>query len=824
MNPRGSLRARLVAWVIRRRIKPRLGDMRDLARVRRVFDAPGAGVPKGATFTAATLGGVPGEWIEAAAPAGHRADPAAPPTTLFYIHGGGFVACSAATHRPLTASLARQGLRVFAPDYRLAPEHVFPAAVDDVVAAWRALRAQWVAEGRRGRLVVAGDSAGGNLALALMLTLRDAGEPLPDAAALFCPSTDMTGGSASLLENDARDPMFSGPALERLCEAYLGPQDRAHPLASPLQAALHGLPPILLHVGESEVLRDDTLRLVDKIRAAGGRADLGVWPGVPHAWQLVPWLPEARASVRAAARFLREAPPLSQPEHLDVLIIGAGLSGIGSAAHLQRSGPQRRYAILESRVALGGTWDLFRYPGIRSDSDMHTLGYAFRPWKEARAIADGPSIRQYLADTAQAHGIERHVRYGHRVLRADWSSATSTWTVEVERTRIAADGSATAAERVQLRCNVLLACAGYYRYDAGHRPTWEGESSYRGRIVHPQLWPDDLDTVGKRVVVIGSGATAVTLVPELAKSAAHVTMLQRSPSYVMSLPSHDPIARVLRHVLPERWAYRLVRGKNILLAIAFFQAARRWPARIGGLLVAGVRRGLGPDRAQEVAAHFTPRYAPWDQRVCFVPDGDLFTALKSGRAEMVTDTIERFTPQGVRLATGRELPADVVVTATGLQLCLMGDVALTVDGRAVDLAQAVSYKAVMFSDVPNLVSTFGYTNASWTLKADLTAAYACRLLDYLDRHRLAAATPRRDPAEPTRPFLDFSSGYVQRGIAGLPRQGVHAPWKLHQNYLKDWWMLVHGRIDDGVLQFSPRGTPSATAATASPGAAANTTA
>jgi cation diffusion facilitator CzcD-associated flavoprotein CzcO len=508
----------------------------------------------------------------------------------------------------------------------------------------------------------------------------------------------------------------------------------------------------------------------------------------------VHWLPEARTTMRAAARFLREAAPLAEPEHLDVLVIGAGLSGIGTAVHLQRTGPQRRYAILEAREAIGGTWDLFRYPGIRSDSDMHTLGYAFRPWKEARAIADGPSIRSYIQETADHYGITRHVRFGHRVLSAAWSSTAACWTLEVER--------GPQRERATLKCDVLLSCSGYYRYDQGYRPAFEGEADFKGLVVHPQAWPDGLQTAGRRVVVVGSGATAVTLVPALAATAAHVTMLQRSPSYVLSLPGRDVIAGALSRLLPARVAYTLVRTKNIVLGWALFQACRRWPARMKKLLMAGVRGGVG--ERVDVDTHFNPRYAPWDQRLCFVPDGDLYAALKSGQAEVVTDTIERFTATGLKLASGREIEADIVVTATGLALQTMGGASLTVDGRAVDVSQAFSYKSLMLSGVPNLVTTFGYTNASWTLKADLVAQWACRLLDHLDAHGYASATPQADPSLQARPFLDLSSGYVQRAAAVLPRQGTVSPWNLTQNYFKDWWLLRQGAMADGTLVFRRR--------------------
>ncbi|MEK8050848.1 alpha/beta hydrolase fold domain-containing protein [Ideonella sp. DXS22W] len=789
--PRASWQARLATWLVRRRVKPALGDLRDIARVRRAFGQP-LPHPRGVQFQPAELGGVPGEWV-VAEPVDAADEPATP--TLLYLHGGGFVGCSPRTHRPLTAALARQGLRVFVPDYRLAPEHPFPAAPDDALAVWRALVAQHAATGRTGRITVGGDSAGGNLALGLMQRLRDQGERLPDAGVLFSPALDMTGGSASLLGNAERDAMFRGDCLGALAEAYLQGADPAQPLASPLLGGLAGLPPLLVHVGCDEALRDDSLRLADGVRAAGGRIALQVWPAVSHVWQLIWRLPEARRSVAQAGRFLREAAPRGGVEHHDVLIVGAGLSGVGAAAHLQMKCPDLSVALLEARPAIGGTWDLFRYPGVRSDSDMYTLGYAFKPWTDAKAIADGPSIRRYIAETAAERGIDRRIRHGHRVLRAEWCSADARWTLDVERQR--PDGP---PERLRMSCNFLQLCAGYYSYAEGHRPQWEGEAEFRGRLVHPQFWPQDLDHTGKNVVVIGSGATAVTLVPEMAKTAAHVTMLQRSPTYVVALPGTDALAEWLKHRLPPRWAYRLVRAKNVLRSLFYYRLARKYPEQTKQRLVGLVQQQVGSNC--DVAAHFTPRYMPWDQRVCVVPDGDMFSAIQAGRASVVTDQIARFTPGGIQLASGSELPADIVVTATGLKLNVMGDIGFSLDGRPIDFGQAMTYKGMMLADVPNLAYTFGYTNASWTLKADLTSDYVCRLLQRMRRQGTPIATPRGDPAMPLAPFLDFTSGYVQRALPLLPKQGAKKPWRLYQNYLLDTLMLRFGRIDDGILQRS----------------------
>ena len=488
-------------------------------------------------------------------------------------------------------------------------------------------------------------------------------------------------------------------------------------------------------------------------------------------------------------------------EHVDVLVVGAGISGVGAGYHLQTHSPGRNYAIFEGREAMGGTWDLFRYPGIRSDSDMYTLGFSFRPWKEAKAIADGPSILKYLKDTAQAFGIDRHIRYSHKVKRASWNSADSTWTVDYER--------GPDAEPAQVTCNFLFMCAGYYNYAQGYRPEFPGEATFRGRIVHPQQWPADLDYAGKRVVVIGSGATAVTLVPEMAKTAAHVTMLQRSPTYVVSRPAEDAFANKLRQWLPAKLAYDIIRWRNVLFQMYFFNATRKHPAAAKERIIGMVRQQLGPD--YDIATHFTPKYNPWDQRLCLVPDADLFEALKSDTASVVTDHIDSFTADGIRLQSGQALKADVIVTATGLDMQLMSGLEVQVDGAPVDLTDTFSYKGMMYSGVPNLASTFGYTNASWTLKADLTAEYVCRQLNHMDRHGFTQCRPvNDDPALEAAPWLDFSSGYVARGMKRFPKQGVKAPWRVYQNYALDLMAFRYGKVDDGVMRFSAAAKPSGT--------------
>ena len=485
-----------------------------------------------------------------------------------------------------------------------------------------------------------------------------------------------------------------------------------------------------------------------------------------------------------------------QAEHFDVVIVGAGLSGVGAGYHLQRKCPGKRFVILEGRDCIGGTWDLFRYPGIRSDSDMFTLGYSFKPWTAPKAIADGPSILKYVRETATENGIDKKIRFRHKVRRASWSTKDSRWTVEAERL-----SGEDAVETVRFTCNFLFMCSGYYRYEDGYTPDFSGSDDFKGQIVHPQKWPAALDYAGKRVVVIGSGATAVTLVPEMAKTAGHVTMLQRSPTYVVARPAQDQLAIKLRRRLGSRIAYHLIRWRNVLFSMYFFQLSRRQPERVRKLILGGVRMALGAD--YDVLTHFNPRYNPWDQRLCLVPDGDLFKAIREKRASVVTSEIDRFTEHGVLLKEGSELDADIIVTATGLVLQVLGGMEVSVDGSKVDFAKALNYKGMMYSDVPNLASAFGYTNASWTLKCDLTCEYVCRLINYMDRHGYKQCVPHNvDPTVQEMPALDFTSGYVQRAIAKMPKQGSKRPWRLYQNYALDVVALRFCKVNDGVMRYS----------------------
>ncbi|RFC66020.1 NAD(P)/FAD-dependent oxidoreductase [Fulvimarina endophytica] len=479
---------------------------------------------------------------------------------------------------------------------------------------------------------------------------------------------------------------------------------------------------------------------------------------------------------------------------LDVIVIGAGLSGICAGHYLQEKCPELRYAILEGRERMGGTWDLFRYPGIRSDSDLYTFGFSFRPWTEDKSIADGASILNYLKETARDEGIENKIRFGHRVVAAYWNSRTARWQVEVE--------SGEERRRSVLTCRFLFACSGYYDYATGYKPEIPGLDTFAGPVIHPQHWPADLDYAGKRVVVVGSGATAVTLVPAMAQTADKVVMLQRSPSYIVSLPAKDRTALALKKRLPANLAHRLARWKNILVSMGFYQFARRRPQKMKEFVISRVRRQLGRD--YDVEKHFTPRYDPWDQRLCLVPNGDLFKAIRSGRAEVVTGTIRQVSERGIDLADGTRIEADIVVTATGLKLQMLGGARLSIDGVPVDPGEAFMYRGMMLSDVPNFAISIGYTNASWTLKCELTALYVTRLLQRLDARGDDWCMPKRQSDMGEAPLIDFSSGYIERSRDLLPRQGEHRPWRLHQNYILDYLTLGWGRTDDAAMRFGRR--------------------
>ncbi|MDA0681680.1 MAG: NAD(P)/FAD-dependent oxidoreductase [Proteobacteria bacterium] len=483
-------------------------------------------------------------------------------------------------------------------------------------------------------------------------------------------------------------------------------------------------------------------------------------------------------------------------EYVDVVIVGAGLSGIGAACHLSEKCPEKSYLIMESRDAMGGTWELFRYPGIRSDSDMHTLGYNFKPWLADKAIADGPSILKYINDAASEHSVNKHIRYGHKVTKASWSGKDATWTIEAETGR--------PGDFAVIRCGFIQMCSGYYNYESGYLPEFKGRERFHGDIIHPQHWPANLDYTGKRVVVIGSGATAMTLIPAMAEKAGHITMIQRSPTYVVSLPDTDWIANFLRKILPEKTAYAITRWKNIKYQEFVYRRSRTAPEKVKKHLLKMARKELGPD--YDIDRHFTPNYGPWDQRLCLVPNSDLFLAIRSGKATVVTGEIEAFTENGVLMKSGDEHVADIVISATGLNLLVLGGTEFIVDGKTIDFPQTFSYKAMMYSDVPNMISTFGYINASWTLKADLTAEYACRLLSHMDETGMRQCTPRlrgKDRHMVARPWIEnFSSGYIQRQMHVLPKQGDHEPWINTQDYRRDKKIIRDGEIDDGVLEFS----------------------
>ena len=477
--------------------------------------------------------------------------------------------------------------------------------------------------------------------------------------------------------------------------------------------------------------------------------------------------------------------------NVDVLIIGAGLSGIGAASHLEREAPNKSYAILESRGAMGGTWDLFRYPGIRSDSDMHTLGYSFKPWKHERAIADGPAILDYIRETAREYDVEKHIRYNHRATKISWDSSRALWTVSIEK---------QGASAGTISCNFIYSCTGYYRYDKGYTPDFPDIEQFKGQVIHPQLWPEDLDYADKNVVVIGSGATAITVVPEMAKTAKHVTMLQRSPTYVVSRPGRDAFALRMDRWLPSRLAYLVTRWKNVSMQALIYQYSRRRPQKMKEFLLALTRRELSGK--VDVDTHFNPKYNPWDQRLCLVPDSDLFRSLRRGTSSVVTDHIQRFTKTGIKLESGDLLKADIVVTATGLELLPMGGMEIEVDGKTMVLPDTLGYRGMMLSDIPNFVLAAGYTNASWTLKCDLTSEYVCRMLNHMDKKGFAYCVPRnRDPAMERVSFLDLASGYVDRSIDRFPKQGLKSPWKLYQNYLLDILSLRFGAMNDKELEY-----------------------
>ncbi len=480
-------------------------------------------------------------------------------------------------------------------------------------------------------------------------------------------------------------------------------------------------------------------------------------------------------------------------EHLDFLVVGAGISGICAAHYIQADCPWASYAVFEGRPRMGGTWDLFRYPGIRSDSDMYTLGFSFRPWRDPEAIADGDQILQYLVDTAEEEGITPKIRFDHWITSADWSTEDARWTVK--------GTDRATGEAVHVTCSFLISASGYYRYDRGYTPEFAGRDDFAGEIVHPQFWPEDFDATGKRIVVIGSGATAVTLIPNLAKDAQHVTMLQRSPTYIVAMPAKDPLAKLVRRIVPARWEDTAIRWMKALMTQGSYNLSRKRPNLVRRLLLKLTKMQL--PEGYDVDTHFTPHYDPWDQRLCLVPDGDLFKAIKSGSASVVTDHIDRFTENGIRTTSGAELEADVIVTATGLDVQFMGGIEATVDGEPIDVASKLSYKGMMLEDVPNLVQVVGYTNASWTLKAELTCEYAMRIANHLRALGMRQATPRNtDGAAGEAPMLDLTSGYIQRAKDRMPRQGERFPWKVYQSFLQDYRATRRSEVDDGVMSFT----------------------
>ena len=481
-------------------------------------------------------------------------------------------------------------------------------------------------------------------------------------------------------------------------------------------------------------------------------------------------------------------------EHLDVVIVGAGISGISAGWHLQDRCPQKTYAILEARDNLGGTWDLFKYPGIRSDSDMFTLGFRFKPWTSEKAIADGAAIMAYLKETTTEFGIDKHIRYRHKVVAADWSDNDQRWTLRVE--------TGTGSGEIEMTTSFLFACSGYYNYDEGYSPEFAGSADFQGLIVHPQHWPEDLDYQDKKIVVIGSGATAVTLIPALANSGArHVTMLQRSPTYIGSLPDVDPFTVRMNKALPAKPAYVVNRWKSILFQSAQYRISRRFPNFMRKTLMTMAQRRL--PAGYDVEKHFGPRYNPWDERLCLAPNGDLFRVIREGKADVVTETVDRFTRTGIRLNSGEEIQADIIITATGLNLRLFGGAAVLRNGAPVDLTKEMTYKGMMLSGLPNMAFTIGYTNASWTLKADLVSEFVCRIINYMDDNGYDTVVAHHpDDSVEERPLMDFTPGYVLRALDSLPKSGSRVPWRLKQNYLLDLRLIRHGKVGDSALEFA----------------------
>jgi monooxygenase len=484
----------------------------------------------------------------------------------------------------------------------------------------------------------------------------------------------------------------------------------------------------------------------------------------------------------------------NEPQPVDVIIVGAGISGISAACHLEQRCPGKRYRILEARENIGGTWDLFRYPGIRSDSDMHTFGFDFKPWTNPKALADGPSILEYLTEAVAEYGIEQHIEFGVKVTAAAWDSSTDTWAVTTENTQ---------GETAQFSGKLLFMCSGYYNYDEGYTPEFTGLDNFSGNLVHPQHWPQDLDYRNKKVAVIGSGATAVTIVPAMANDVEHITMIQRSPTYVVSLPGKDKIANLLRKLIPETWAYAFIRWRNVRFQNYIYKRSRNNPGKMKAWILKRVRKALGS--SVDVDKHFTPSYDPWTQRLCLVPDSDLFHALKSGKAEVRTGQIKQIEERGVRLEDGSLVECDILITATGLKLQVLGGARFFIDDQAIDFHDHFMYQGMMFSNVPNLIQTFGYINASWTLRADLNSKFVCDVLNKMDATGSTRVVPVLSESEQNMQgknwVTDFNPGYFKRAFHLLPKQGDHAPWQNTQNYLLDKKLLKNGPVADGVLQF-----------------------
>jgi len=772
-----SIQAYISNYFSKKLIKPKLADFTNLDKIREIFNNP-LPYPNGCNFESFSIDNVSGEWITS-----HNTSNG----IMLYIHGGGFVGGSSKKYRPITTGFALQGWKVLAIDYRLAPEHPFPAALDDVSLVYKYIVENYSDQ----RIVVAGDSAGGNLTLSLIHLMKAQSITLPDCCALISPSTDMAGNSESLIANADKDCLFDGRYLKNLSHYYVQDNDRNDPLLSPINADFKGFPPMIIHVGRDETLLDDSVRLFKKARAEDVNVSLQIYPKVPHVWQMIYQMPEAHQSIQILSNFLLHSKHLSEDnfEFVDFLIIGAGISGIGMAVNLQQHCYSQSMAILDARSNLGGTWDHFKYPGIRADSDRFLMGFPFKPFLSSMSRVSGPEILKYLDDTAKEFYIDQYIRLDHKVLKANWSTESKNWIVEI----------ATPNGIKIISCRILLSCSGYYDYAKGHNPKFNQEKDFKGIIVHTHNWPENLDYNNKNVLVIGSGATAVTVAPALAKSAKKVFLVQRSPSYIVSVPEMDTQVTKLSKLLPLNLVYKIMRVKYLISIILFYKICRSFPEKIAHLISWGAATRSG---SPEHLKHFTPNYKPWDQRVCFVPDGDLFKHVYDESIEIHTDQIRTIKEDGVELESGKFLSVDIIVKATGLNLKSFGGVRFTIDQEPIDFTNKFLYKGCMLNDFPNVILVKGFGNIHWTLCSDLTAKFTNRMILYMLKNNLSSFNVIAPiNLTPTSKSL-LNSNYVIRGINHLPNQSTHWPWKIFEHsWIKHYIYMKFTRIKDKFIHF-----------------------